>query len=131
MIACVQNVFRDFSESNTEKCESNATNVFDTCVLPQQNAGECACYIDKFLRAFFDTYFPLRTNMLTSKRLSSPWLIPDIMKCIDKNHSWYKRMKLGQLTRESYKKYCKAVRDLLRMAVEDYHVFKLNTLDKD
>ena len=40
-------------------------------------------------------------------------------------------MKLGQLTRGSYKKYCKTLRNLLRMAEEDYHVFKLNTLDKD
>ena len=107
------------------------TNVFDNCVLPRQNAGECARYLDKFLRASFDSYFPLRTKMLTSKRLSSPWLTPDIIKCIDKKHSWYKRMKLGQLTRESYKKYCKALRDLLRMDEEDYHVFKLYTLDRD
>ena len=47
----IQIVFRDFSESNTQKFESNVTNVFDNCVLPRQNDGECARYLDKFLCA--------------------------------------------------------------------------------
>ena len=64
----IQIVFRDFSERNTKKFESNVTNFFDNCVLPQQNASECARYLDKFLRASFNSYFPLRTKMLTSKR---------------------------------------------------------------
>ena len=39
--------------------------------------------------------------------------------------------KIGQISLGSYKKYCYALRELLRMAEEDYLVNKLQSLDKD
>ena len=39
--------------------------------------------------------------------------------------------KAGRISYVSYRKYCNALRDLLRMAEEDYHVKRLESLKKD
>ena len=39
--------------------------------------------------------------------------------------------KAGRISYVSYRKYCDSLRDLLRMAEEDYHVKRLESLKKD
>ena len=123
--------FRDFSCRNIENFENNLQNLFDNYNLPQVDANECAEHIDKFLRKALNKHFPIKSKLVTVKRLNSPWHTTDIIRCIDKKYAWYKMHKIGQISLYSYKKYCYALRELLRMAEEDYQVYRLQSLDKD
>ena len=123
--------FRDFSCRNIENFENNVQDLFDNCNLPQVDANECTKYIDKFSLKAQYVHFPIKSKLVTAKRLNSPWLTTDIIRCIDKKHAWYKMYKIGQLTLCSYKKYCYALRELLRMAEEYYQVNRSQSLDDD
>ena len=123
--------FRDVSAKNIEKFDNEVQNIFMQCSPPQQNANECAKYIENFMLAILNKYFPIKTKILKTKRLNSPWITPDIVRCIDKKHEWFRLFKTGRISHYSYKKYCNALRDLLRIAEEDYHVYKLQSLEKN
>ena len=77
--------FRDLSLANIENFKNKVDDEFINCKLPQQNANECAQYLDTFLRNILNKYFPLKNKILTNKRINSPWLTRDIIKCIYKN----------------------------------------------
>ena len=71
------------------------------------------------------------TRVVSEKRVKTPWINKRILKCIDKKHDWYKLVKRGLICNNSYKKYCYALRELLRMAKEDYYKSKLSSLSGD
>ena len=112
--------FRDLSLANIENFKNKVDDVFINCKLPQQNANESAQYLDTFLRNILNKYFPLKNKILANKRINSPWLTLDIIKCIDKKHEWFRMAKAGRISYVSYRKYCNALRDHLRMAEEYY-----------
>ena len=122
---------RDLSLANIENFKNKVGDVFINCKLTQQNANECAQYLDTFLRNILNKYFPLKNKILMKKRINSPWLTRDIIKCFDKKHEWFRIAKADRISYVSYRKYCNALRDLLRMAEEDYHVKRLELLKKD
>ena len=70
--------FRDFSCRNIENFENNVQDLFDNCNLPQVYANECAKYIDTFLLKALNKHFPIKSKLVTAKRLISPWLTTDI-----------------------------------------------------
>ena len=83
-----------------------------------------------FLLKTLNKHFPIKSQLVTAKRLNSPWLTTDIIRCIDKKHAWYKMHKIGQVSLCSYKNYCYALRKLLRMAEEDYQVYMYVTITR-
>ena len=52
--------FHDLSLANIENLKNKVDDVFINCKLPQQNANECAQYLDTFLRNILNKYFPLK-----------------------------------------------------------------------
>ena len=55
----------------------------------------------------------------------------DIVRCIDKKHDWFRKLKLNLITRRSYNSYCRALRELLSVAEREYYTKKLNCLGND
>lgn len=123
--------FRDFSRHNIDIFKTQMVtevNYFNPTTI---NANEHAEYIINFLTELLNKYFPIKVKDLNPKKLKMPWISKSITKCIDKKHKWYNMLKRGQITMNSYKKYCYALRDLLRMAEEDYIKYKLYELSSD
>lgn len=92
------------------------------------NADYHAEYLIGFLAELLNRYFPIKTKELHEKRLSSPWINNSIKKCIDKKDIWFRLVKGGMISWRSYKRYCNALRDLLRMTEEDYYRYRLGSL---
>ena len=120
--------FRDYSESNTQRFLTNCSMEFSTCDPPCDSVDNYTDYLVDFLFKLLNKYFPIRTKRLGTKRASSPWLCPDILKCIDKKHLWYRLMRNGEITMSSYKSYCYVLRETLTVAEQEYYVRKLNFL---
>ena len=76
-------------------------------------------------------YFAMRHKAIMQRRLHSPWITSDIMKCIRKKHRWFRLMKRGLMSCNSFKLYSKKLRSLLRTAREQYHVRRLDSLNYD
>ena len=117
--------FRDYSSRNTDRFRENLDIEFRNFRSPQTHANEKALYLQKFLQDLLDKYFPVRIKYISTKRLNSPWMTTEILRCIDKKHRWFRLSKNGVITRECYNKLAKDVRKLLKCAEEDYYVGKL------
>ena len=81
-----------------------------------------------FLRGLLDKYFPIKCKTIPRKRIETPWITSDIRKCITRKHRWFRMAKSNIITLYSYKKYCKALRYLLRVSRSDYYANKLYSL---
>ena len=65
------------------------------------------------------------------KWLNSPRLSDIILRCIEKKHVWLKLLKRNRILKSSYNIYCKALWYLFRIADEEHHENKLNSLRND
>ena len=76
-------------------------------------------------------YFPIKCEIVTHKRIQSPWIASKIKKLIEMKHGWYSLWKCSLITLTSYKRYCSSYRNLLRIAKKIYYVTKLNSLNNN
>ena len=123
--------FRDFSVRNIDEFKNKMNFEFTKFRPPILNVNIFANYIIEFLNKLLNRYFPIKVREVTDNKLKAPWINRDISACIDKKHKWFKMMKRGLISNNSYKKYCYALRDLLRMAEEDYYKYKLISLSNN
>ena len=112
--------FRDYNTQFTESYLSRSSYEFSLCFPPENSVNEAAEYLSSFLHALQDRYFPIKSKLLSVKRLNSPWVTPDILRCISKKHMWYRLLRRDRISKSSYKKYCKALSYLLNIAEEEY-----------
>ena len=65
--------------------------------------------------------FPLMTKFLSEKRLSNPWITNDLFKCMKKRSSYFKSLKLGQITVQMYNAYRNHVTKAIRDSKKTYY----------
>ena len=123
--------FRDFSFCHIDRFVNNMEYEFNEFLHPVSNVNLHTNYLILFLEKLLNKYFPIRVKQLGSDKFSTPWINKRIVECINKKHRWYKMMKRGEISVDCYKKYCYALRDLLRMAEQDYCKFKLSSLSNN
>ena len=73
-------------------------------------------------------YFPFRTKSISCRRLEAPWITSGILKCIKRKHRWYRMAKSNLISVDSYKKCCKALKNLLKLAKSEYYLHKFTSL---
>ena len=120
--------FRDFSHDNISIFKNNLVNEFRNYNASFYDVNSATDYLIIFLKKILDKYFPIKSKLLTQKRLKAPWLNKEILKCIRKKHVWYRKWKNNEITSESYKKYCKILYHILKLAEESYMTKKLDSL---
>ena len=98
---------------------------------PSELVNSYASYLIKFLSKLLNRYFPIKTKMISSKRIKSPWITPAILRCISKKHRWTRLYSDGIITARSYKSYSGELRRLLRTAEDEYYVRKFSSLNGD
>ena len=122
--------FRDFSRRNVNKYLENIQSEFVNFHIKNE-PNEFATYISEFLLKLLNKYFPIKTKNISYKRTITPWITNNMKKCINKKHKWYKMVKENRITLRCYKKYCKTLRYLLRVARNQYYSNKLRSLGKN
>ena len=123
--------FRDFSETRVENFYSNLNDEVELFRPQTSHADEYASSLVNFLNRLQNKYFPVKTKILSHKRLKSPWITTDILKCIKKKCRWYRLMKSNIITYQSYKRLSKSLRSLLRFAEADFYRRKFDSLGND
>ena len=75
--------FRDYSSRNRDIFRENLDIEIRNFRSPLTDANKKALYLQKFLQNLLDKYFPVRTKYISTKRLNSPWMTTEILRCID------------------------------------------------
>ena len=123
--------FRNFSSNNVEKLKFHVAQEFSVFNPTSTDVDTYSNELAMFLMRLSNKFFPIMTKQFSNKRLNSPWINDTILRCIRKKHVWYKLLSRNRITLTSYKNYCNALRNLLRIAEEEYYVSKLNSLKND
>ena len=123
--------YRDYSDANVKTFLKNCENemrAFVMCPLDAQK--NCKRYVS-FLTRIMNRHFPIREKLLTCKRLKSPWITRSVLKYIRRKHKWRRMLKRNEITLRSYKKYCGALRHLLKTARAEHYQRKLKSLNDE
>ena len=123
--------FRDFSARNVNIFRRNMMSEFANCSPPHENSDEYARYFQNFCTVLCDKYFNIKTKEIFGKRLKSPWITREILKCINKKHRWHSLLRAGLLTATSYNEYVVKLRRLLKIAENSYYINRFNSLGHD
>ena len=123
--------FRSFDSGRIENFKENITDEFSRFSPPSDEPNAHAVYLVKFLNKVLNKFFPIMTKTLSNKRLKSPWITSDIVKCIRKKHRWYRMMRAGQINRSCYADLTRKLRQILQMAEEDYYFIRFKSLNHD
>ena len=123
--------FRDFSPGNRANFVANLDTEFSSFAPPSHEPNSYAVYLEHFLHALLNKYFPLKSKVLSMKRLRAPWITADVIHCINKKHKLHKLAKRNEISWQSYKHYCLLVRQLLDTAEKEYYKTKFNQFGTD
>ena len=123
--------FRNFCQENIQKFESNATHEFNSFLPPSNGINEYATYLKDFIMKLINKYFPIMTKQISKKRMKSPWVTDEIVRCIRKKHAWFRLLKRNRITRNSYNEYCRALKNVFDIAEDEYFRNKFNSLSGD
>ena len=87
--------------------------------------------LDQIKKAF-DDCFPLKSKLITEKRLNNPWISQSVLNSIRTKSFLYKDYKVGAVTEIQYKQYRNMLNTTIRQAKRSYYIaqftsFKNNT----
>ena len=64
----------------------------------------------------FDNCFPLKSKLVTEKRLNNPWITQSVLNSIRTKNYLYKDYKVGAITETQYKQYRNMLNTTIRQA---------------
>ena len=124
--------FRDISKNNIDKFRvvlrgSDWDNIMG-------DSHDSNIYVNNFLEYFYSTFnkcFPIKTKLVGTKRLLTPWLTNSLIKSIRLKHYRYKLMKNGQYDKCNYTIYCKLLTKLIKISKNRYFASVFSDLKTD
>ena len=123
--------FRDMSKEKEEfYCNKIKETNWDTFISPLDSNIATKGFSDK-LSCIFNSCFPLKTKMVTIKRLNSPWLSKALITSIKNKHVLYKRLKEDLCTRNTYNTYRNILTSLIHSAKKLYFDNKFEQCKND
>ena len=113
--------FRDYSTRNKTRfyeCLPYEMSLFN---FLSPDVHQEAKRLFSWIKYLVQKYFPIRKKSLSEKRSNAPWMTTKLVKCIRKKHKWFKLLRSGLITRNSYMRYCSLLRKLLTTAERVYY----------
>ena len=124
--------FRNLCNANVERFKNRISEEFSSLDLSgSSDVDQYSNNLTSFLMKLTNRYFPILTKQVNNKKKKSPWVKNDVVRCIRKKYVWYKLLLRGRITKNSYNRYCRALRNLLLIAEEEYYRKRLASLNRD
>ena len=109
-------------------------NLNDETLDPHQST----LFFDTKIKNLFNTCFPIKTKLITTKLLNSPWLSSALLKSIKNKHVLYRRLTrrafmLAALInfKNFYNNYCNMLKNLIRTSKKKHFDDKFNQCKND
>ena len=113
--------FRNYSDKCKVNFRENILNEsMQFVILNNENVNSAICSFDAWVRRLTNKYFPLKTKILSKKRLNKPWLTTRLIKCI-RNKFWlFKMAQQNRISYEMFSTYSKVLRQALQLAEQNF-----------
>ena len=120
--------FRNFSIENKSKFLINLRQSLFSFNMHAQNVNIATNEIVELLSGVVKRSFPIKSKLLSEKRLNQPWLTSRVMTCINKKHNLFKLFRRGLIAYEVFKTYSALLKCLLKIAERRYRRQRLSGL---
>ena len=113
--------FRDMSERNISNFNNAIKNTeLDNATNETPDINKRTSDFLNKLNTIYERCIPLKTKVISQKRLNSPWLTKGLLKSIDNKHQLFRRQKRGLVSLDEYKRYCNMLTSLLRLSKKNH-----------
>ena len=120
--------FRDLSNRNKQNFTIKLTEVDWNELLDDISDvnAQTKKYMDCIDKIYNDC-FPVKSKILGTKRLSSPWITNALLKSIQNKHRLYKRVKMNDYDMQRYNQYSNMLKQLIRNSKSKYYKEKFDS----
>ncbi len=119
--------FRISNAHNHNLFTSDLASISWNDILTSNNIDENFETFNRTLHNLYDIHFPKVTKFVSSKRLSNPWLTPNILASIKHKSNLFKMYKLGTIDHNTYTQYRNRVTRIIRTAKTNYYMNIFNS----
>ena len=123
--------FRPFSDLNFQKLRNYLLNIEWSTVLNSTDVDMDTEIFMKIINEGYCKYFPVKTKMLSEKRMTKPWLSNDILKLVKEKANYFKYFKAGLLSKDVNNQVKNRVNCAIRKAKNDYYIYKFDAYKSD
>ena len=113
--------FRDYSQQNFDSFINDFPRLWQGYELTLNNVENATTSFTRNLSSIVNTYFPIKTKQIGSKRNLNPWINNDILLCIKKKHRFYNLMRKGVLKQSFYNRYRNLVSYAIKCLKKQYY----------
>ena len=114
--------FRDYNLENYQKLERDFVNNLPNLNFEEFSSNELMEAFLSWLENIQNKYFPIKTKLISLKRLQSPWITNDLLTLIDKKHKLFKQYRQGEITKLSYNTYKNLLNYTLKVVKQNYYI---------
>lgn len=126
-----QKKFHDFSSNNFNKFRLECTPKYENYKLDTNDVHiETEKFIN-FNNSLIKKYFPIKTKVISIKRLKMPWITDRILKLITKKHKLFLLLKRHQIPYNVFKAYSSLLNKLIKRVKREYYIQKFETASTD
>ena len=122
--------FRDYSNENYTKLAQDIDNLLPNLDFTLNPENLTNFFVD-WLNGILDQYFPIKTKLISLKRLKSPWISRELLELIDKKHDLFKQYKNGVIDKLAYTTYKNLLNYTLKFAKELYYTTSYHAAKND
>ena len=125
-------LIRDHSDKNVENLMSKLQNLANSYFIHGNlsNVNDKTSY---FLNSFWMIYnkeCPLKTNTISYKKMTHPWIKEEHVRMMNFKHLLFKRFKMGIIEYDEYKQYRNRVDKTIRMTKKDTIKLKFSQIGR-
>jgi hypothetical protein len=114
--------YRDHSRNNIANFRNNVLLFVEEFNNIHLNDLDIACNI--FCNGLYNAYnsaCPIKTKIISKKRLECPWLTKPIIKCINRKHDLYRQYLAGRCEKQVFTRYKDVLSSIIRIAKKQYY----------
>ncbi len=123
--------FRIINETNKQKFAHKLSMIDWNNLLNNCDVNEnCKIFLDNITKDFNDS-FPLKSKLITDKRLNNPWISQAVINSIRTKNYLYKDYKIGGVSEAQYKQYRNILNTTIRNAKKFYYMTQFTNFRND
>lgn len=125
--------FRDHSMDNLDKFQAEIHTVNERYFGSSSDLSlnDKTSLFMSLLYELYDKCCPIRTKQISSKRITKPWLSDDLIYCIKRKYTLFKRYKNNEIPFIEYNNYKNYVTRIVRQSKKNYFVNKFESCRGD
>ena len=112
---------RPFSDQNLSNLSHELSNINWDFLLNYDDVENCTLRFIEILNNFYQKCFPLKTKLVSTKRLQNKWITVEIKRLINQKSESFKKLRKGEITREANNRLKNKINSQIKIAKNRFY----------